>query len=86
MTEVAFDFYVEPSVAGEITWKVTADVTRERGHYLADLTSACPEGDPKGEYDVSDLEAALADEGTGRTLDDVKQAAVDALVEQSGGR
>lgn len=78
MTVVTFPFHIEPSAGGEQTWNVTADIVRENGRYWADITGARPEGEAAGVYDRSDLEEALTDEGTGRTLDDVKQAAIDA--------
>ena len=79
-SSVAFDFYVEPAAGTEQTWHVTADVTFEHNGYRADITGAYPEEarEYPSLYDVSDLEKALAADGN-RTLDDVKQAAIDAL-------
>lgn len=82
MNTVAFEFYVEPSAGGEVTWKVTADITFEHGRSWADITGAHPEDarEYPSLYDASDLEQALAEEGDGRTIEDVKQAAIDAFV------
>jgi hypothetical protein len=84
VTAVTFDFHIEPSAGGEQTWRVTADITREHGRYFAVLTGAYPEDarEYPSLYDVSDLEKALADDGS-RTLDDVKQAAIDAFATEA---
>jgi hypothetical protein len=81
VTTITFEFHLEPSSGGEQTWLVEADITREHGRYWADITGARPEGEQAGIYDSSDLEDALADDGT-RTLDMVKQAAIDAYAAQ----
>jgi len=84
---VAFDFYVELVAGTEQTWNVTADVTFERGHHFVDLTGAYPEEarEYPSLYEVSDLEKALVADGV-RTLDDVKQAAIDALSREDVSR
>jgi hypothetical protein len=75
---VTFAFHLEPSSGGEQTWLVEADIVHEHHGYWADITGARPQGEASGVYDVSDLEEALADEGEGRTLHHVQQAAIDA--------
>jgi hypothetical protein len=82
-SSVAFEFYTESTAGHETTWHVTADITFEHGRYFADLTGAYPEGETAAEYDVSDLEWALAEEANGRELESVKQAAIDAYCEQA---
>lgn len=80
MNSVTFAFHVETST-GEIVWRITADITHEGSGYHADLTSAHPSGDD-GDYDVSDLESSLADEDNGRSLADVRQAAIDEFCDR----
>lgn len=80
-SSVTFEFYTESAAGHETTWHVTADITFERGRYFADLTGAYPEGETAAEYDVSDLESALLEDG--RTMADVEQAAIDSYCEQA---
>lgn len=82
ISSVSFEFYTELS-DGEMTWIVTADVTREHGRYFADLTGAHPQGESAAEYDLSDLEWALAEEANGGDLKTVEQAAIDAYCEDA---
>lgn len=78
---IQFSFYTEAEPGHETAWTVTADVSFEHDRYFAELTGAHPRGEAAAEYDVSDLEWALAEDG--RSLADVEQAAIDAFVEDA---